>query len=292
MNEYHVKSELLKAAIWGGTGCYEMSGYTNNDKGNFGRAIIEYFATRLFAIHRLPGFQPHYPGGSEASFRLKYGELSEKEFEEAYIEFGELYKFTQNELMQSGLVLDGKVRLNRSLRSFETKEILPQILLGKTIIEYPSNIITSYAHDGILYCYGSWMSIVRDVPVELIVMYNECLYHPPETCAYQMHGGESEVWVVEKNIFGYTEAPADCFKYEGIPARDKCNAETDKSKYRNHNKVAEEYEKGSLMNSQEALVERPCMRNPIVKWIVEKQNKKNIEYLSDIYKSISNSQRR
>ena len=83
--------------------------------------------------------------------------LLEKEFEEAYKDFENLYHFTQAELKKSGLVIEGKVTLNRSLHQFETDIILPQLLDGKDLVEFPSNIVTSYAHDGALYCYGSWM---------------------------------------------------------------------------------------------------------------------------------------
>lgn len=48
MNEYHIKSPLLQAAIWGGTECKQwIGGYTNSDNENYGRALIEYFACKL-----------------------------------------------------------------------------------------------------------------------------------------------------------------------------------------------------------------------------------------------------
>jgi len=56
MKEYHISSPLLKAAIWGGAGCHQWDGYTNADGGEYGRALVEFFTTRLFSIHRIPGF--------------------------------------------------------------------------------------------------------------------------------------------------------------------------------------------------------------------------------------------
>lgn len=145
----------MQAAIWGGTGCYQwIRGYTNADVDNSGRALIEYFTCRLFSIHRAPGYEPRYSGGFNLSYRVRFGEISQREYEEAYEEFEQLYQFTQKELRESGLAVDGKITLNRSLRSFETDEILPQILDGANEVEFPSNVITSYADDGCLYCYN------------------------------------------------------------------------------------------------------------------------------------------
>lgn len=268
MKEFQVKSKLLHAAIWGGTGCYQWDGYTNADKGDFGRALIEYFAARLFSIHRLPGYEPNYTHGSQIGFMQKFGLLPRDEFENAYKEFEELYKHTQNELKSSGLVVNGKIRLNRSLRNFETAEILPQILNGDMEIEFPSNIITSYAHDGRLYDYSSWMSIVRDVPIELVVMYNECLYHPPGVCAYLQHGGESEVWVVEKDVFGYTKLPQTCFKYEEIPEEVLREAKGKQSEF-SYNKRAK-IQEGSLFSCS-ALRILPCEQSRIMNYFIKKE---------------------
>ena len=272
MNEFHVESPLLHAAIWGGTECYLWDGYTNADKGDYGRALIEYFTSRLFEIHRLPGYEPLYVHGSSIGFMRKFGQLSEAEFENAYKEFERLYSHTQEELKKEGLVIDGKVKLCRSLRKIETDEILPQILNEDKDIEFPANIITSYAHDGRLYDYNSWMSIVRDVPVELIVMYNECLHHPQGVCAYNMHGGESEVWVVEKNIFGYTKLERECFKYEKIPDDELNVAKKRQGEflYNKHSSVPD----GSLFSSC-SLACLPCHNSQFVQWLVEKEHKKN-----------------
>ncbi len=273
MNEFHIKSQLLRAAIWGGTGCYQWDGYTNADKGKYGRALIEFFATRLFSIHRIPGYEPKYQGFDALGYQRKFGKISEEEFEDAYAEFKELYLFTQKELEASGLVIDGKVKLNRSLRPFETDVILPQLLNNEKEVEFPSNIITSYAHDGSLFDYGCWMSVIRDVPVELIVMYNECLYHPESTCANRIHGGESEVWVVESNMFGYTKLSAKCFVYKNIPPCEEEKARIEKETY-THNKRAE-HKEGSVMSSQMInYLSFPCACNKIAEHFVKKEKRK------------------
>lgn len=53
--------------------------------------------------------------------------------------------------------------------------------------------MTSYAHDNRLYGYGRSMSIIRELPVEKVVMFDECLFHPENVCANSIHGGEYEV---------------------------------------------------------------------------------------------------
>ena len=281
MNEYHITSPLLQAAIWGGTGCKQwIGGYTNGDNGNYGRALIEYFACKLFGIHRAPGYEPRYVGGLNFSDRVRFGEISEEEFETAYKEFEELYHFTQKELLMSGLVTDGKVKLNRSLRPFETDDILPQLINKEDIIGFPANVITSYADDGRFFDYGSWMSIVRDVPVELVVVHFDCLFHPLDTCANKMNGGENEVWVLEKNIFGYSKLEANCFKIKDIP-------EDDMKKARRRIKngplklcTVAEHRSGSLLSSQIEEGFLPCEGNWIIRKLIEQEKKKN-EKLTD-----------
>ncbi len=283
MNEFHISSPLLHAAIWGGTECKQwIGGYTNADNENYGRALIEYFTCRLFGIHRAPGYQPYYAGGYGFSERLRFGEISEEEYEAAYKEFEELYRFTQKELLTSELVVDGKVKLNRSLRKFETEEILPQLINKEDFIEFPANVITSYADDGRLFDYGRWMSIVRDVPVELVVVHFDCLFHPSNTCASSMHGGESEVWVLEKNIFGYSRLEANCFKISAIPESDMEEAKKRINKgFFKHCKVAE-YSKGSLLSSQVEKGFLPCEGNWIIRKLIEREKNKN-EKITDGY---------
>lgn len=271
MEEYRVKSNLLHAAIWGGTGCYQWGGYTSADNGKYGRALIEYFAARLFSIYRIPGYEPYYAYESQFGHMCKFGQISKEEFDEAYRDFEELYNFTQKELRKQGLVINGKVTLNRSLRRFETEVILPQLLNDEKYIEYPANIVTSYAHDGKLYEYNSWMSIIREVPVELIIMYNTCLYHPSNVCAYQIHGGESEVWVVEKNVFGYTKLPKECFRYGCVPKKDMVDARNKQDEF-SYNKVAK-CKRGSLCSSTLYPV-LPCKRNWLINALVSRQAKK------------------
>ncbi len=277
MKEFEIKSPLLHAAIFGDLDCYHMNGYLNVDEGNYGRALIEYFSARRFGIHRIPGFEPHYLKGWVFGFQRKFGDLSEEEFEGAYQEFCDLYDFTQSELKNSGKVVNGKVRLNRSLRKFETEEIIPQLLNGQKMIEFPANIITSYAHDGKRDCYGSWMSLFREVPVKQIVMYNECLSYPSEFCDYyKQHGGESEVWVLETDIFGYTKLPAESFVYSSIPEKERDEA-IEKRKLNPYKNVAWNRE-GSLIMSSMPYIIPPCKKTKRIERLIKREIDKDIEF--------------
>lgn len=285
MNEFHINNKILHAAIWGGTECYQMHGYVNADTNNMGRALIEYFTSRYFNIHRLPGYEPYYLGGPDYAFRKTAGKLSEVEFEDAYSEFVKLYLFTQDELRKSGIIVDGKVKLVRSLRPFEIKEVLPQILNKNEFIEYPANIITSYAHDVAPFGYFSWMSVIRDVPVESIVMYFDCLYHPNSTCAYRSHGGENEVLVVEKSIFGYTRLPAkDFIIYNNtIPSDELAKAKMVQPQYKRitHNNRVESISNESLMKAEIGF--KPCEGNWLIKTLIKREVKKTEELLRCCY---------
>ena len=281
MKEFEIHNDLLKAAIWGGTGCYQMNGYVNADKDGLGRALIEYFACRLFSIHRIPGLEPNHDVLSILRRRERYGQLSEEKFEAAYTEFTELYHFTQQELKASGIGVDGKIKLIRSLRDFEIEEIFPKWQNNKDKIEFPANIITSYAHDAKPFLYGSWMSVVREVPIDLIVMYNDCLYHPPETCAYKSHGGENEVWVVEKSLFGYVELPRECFLIDdaNIPPAYLTAGRFSICPEETHMKLATNLKHSMPLMLSEGLTCFPCESNRLIRYLIKREKKKNDEFL-------------
>ena len=99
-----------------------------------------------------------------------------------------LYKFTQKELLKSSLVIDGKIKLVRSLRPYEIDYVTPQLInQDNSIISLPVNIINSYAQDGALFGYGSNISVVREIEIKKILMYYECLNHPNNVCDCMTH---------------------------------------------------------------------------------------------------------
>lgn len=227
MKEFHLTNELLLQAFWGGYICKNnylthCQGYFNADTGDYGRGFIEYCIARIFNIHRVPGYEQYYiKDGTTMKMFHEYGTLNEADIDAACAEIKLLYQFVQEELKKSSYVKNGKIRLVRSLRRYEIEIATTQLRDNNSTITLPVNIITSYAHDGKLYGYGSNMSIIREVPVEKIVMFDECLFHPENVCANNIHGGEYEVWVVEDNMFGKLELDRECFKYEKLEESSK-----------------------------------------------------------------------
>lgn len=277
MKEFHLTNELLLQTFWGGYMCKNnclthCQGYFNADTGDYGRGLIEYCIAKVFNIHRLPGYEQYYiKDGTRMNMLHEYGSLNEADIDASCAEIELLYHFVQQELEKSSYVKNGKMKLVRSLRSFEIDAVTPQLRDNNSTITLPVNIMTSYAHDNRLYGYGSKMSIVREVPVEKIVMFNECLFHPENVCANSIHGGEYEVWIVEDNMFGEIELDKECFKYEKLEETGKnysypMRCEIDASLYTDDRKIA-----------------RPCEWNKFTKWLI----KNNIKQIKEIY-GISN----
>ena len=269
MNEFHLTSELLLQAFWGGFMCENncltrCQGYFNSDDGNFGRGFIEYCVARIFDIHRVPGHEQFYiKNGINYTMCREYGALNEADIIAACDEMRQLYYFVQAELKESSYVKNGKVKLVRSLRPFEIEAVTPQLLTNTETIRLPVNIITSYAHDGRLYGYGSKISLVREVSVEKIVLFDECLFHPENVCAHYIHGGEYEVWVVEDNMFGQIELSRDCFKYEELDV-----------KIGKKNWYPAPRDGDTSLYTVNSGFTRPCELNKFTKWLVEKNRQK------------------
>ena len=171
-------------------------------------------------------------------------------------------------LQKSTYVKNGKIKLVRSLRPFEIEAVTPQLKdPNNSTITLPVNIMTSYAHDNRLYGYGSSMSIIRELPVEKVVMFDECLFHPENVCANSIHGGEYEVWVVEDNMFGKIELDRACFKYEKL--------EDAGNNYRNSMR----YGIDASLYTDERKITRPCEWNTFTKWLI----RHNTQKIKDLY---------
>jgi len=277
MEEFKLKSELLLQSFWGGymckNGCLsQCNGYFNADNGDFGRGFIEYCVSRIFNIHRVPGYEQYYlKDGSWMQMCHEYGNLKESDINNACSELEQLYYFIQNELKKSKYVEDGKIQLVRSLRTHEIDFVTPQLCdSSNQKIKLPVNIINSYAHDGRHLGYGSKMSIARNIEVEKIIMFDECLYHPENVCANHIHGGEYEVWVIEENIFGYIELNRTCFIYEEL------NTNIRERFYNSRS-----YGINTSLYTDEKGIKRPCEHNKFTKWLIER-NKREIEALYEI----------
>lgn len=280
MEEFHLTSELLLQAFWGGYMCNKnclkrCQGYFNEDVGDFGRGIIEYCVAKNFNIHRVPGYGQYYiKDGGAIRMLHEYGNLREEDIETACQEMMELYQFIQKELIKSKYVIDGKVRLVRSLRPFEMDAVMPQLNNSNNRkIVMPTNIITSYAHDEELFCYGRTMSVVRDVPIEKIIMFDECLYHPPNVCSNNIHGGEYEVWVMEDNVFGKLELDRECFVYRALDSRIEHNNDFIP------NYFMPNYAIDSSLYTDENKRIKPCEKNLFTKWLI----KRNTQKIRELY---------
>lgn len=274
MKEFQLKNELLLQAFWGGTLCKNnylerCTGYFNNDKGDYGRGFIEFCIARNFNIHRIPGYEQFYlKDGSQMKMFYEYGKLRRSDIEDACEKLRMLYNFVQEELKNSKYVQEGKVRLVRSLTPFEVRKVTSQLRdLSKQKICLLVNIMTSYAHDGKLYDYDGKMSIVREVEVEKIIMFDECLFHPPNVCAHNIHGGEYEVWVVEDDMFGKIELDRECFKYK----------ELDENIHASFISGASCGINASLY-TDELNARRPCEYNKLTKWIIKRNQQKMMIY--------------
>lgn len=225
----------------------------------FGRGFIEFCLAKNFNIHRVPGFEQFYrKDGTAQQMFHEYKALKEDDIEAACAELAELYDFVQKELLKSKYVKDGKITLVRSLRNYEIKEVTPQLLNPKNNkISMPVNIMNSYAYDENLFCYGSTMSIVREVEIEKIVMFDECLHHPQNECVNLIHGGEYEVWVLEDNMFGKIELDRECFKYNALNENIKPRTVP----------MSEYVFEGSLYKD-ERIWKRPCERGRFTTWLI------------------------
>ena len=129
--------------------------------------------------------------------------------------------------------------------------------------------MTSYAHDGRRYGYMSNISVFREVPIEKIILFDECLFHPENVCAHNIHGGEYEVWVVEDNIFGEIELDRSCFIYDHL----------DEHIERGHMKPQREIEVSLF--ADERVTIKPCQWGMITPKLIE-HNKKEIKKLYKI----------
>lgn len=222
MREFEIKNELLQQAIWGGYLCKNGAlknrcGYFNTDTNNYGRGFLEFCYSKIFDIHRVPGFEQYYiQDATNMKLKREYGELEEKDILDACKELEAYYTFLQRELKDCPFVKDGKIELVRSLQDYERIHVIPQLKEQKDLIELPVNIINSYAHDKRLYGYYSPISIIRTVEIEKVVMYFDSLKASENVCWNNLHGNEYEVWVLEDDMFGKILLPNECFKYKEL----------------------------------------------------------------------------
>lgn len=112
-------------------------------------------------------------------------------------------------------------------------------------------------------------------------MYNECLLYPCDFCRHhKMHGGESEVWVVETDIFGYTKLPVECFRYSSISESEREKANERMSHV--HVRGTASLREGSLLMSSMPVDILPCERNWLIKRLIKRELDKDAEFLEKL----------
>ncbi len=273
MELYNIENELLKRAMWGGRGCkngclQHTSGYFNSDIHDKGRAFIEFCVKQIYNIQRFPGFEPYYLKGPVYELQKEFGELREEDIFQACEELKKYILFLQEQLKRTKGNSSGKIKLVRSLRQFEIDEVTPQLLEGRERIRMPVNIINSYAHDSQLFCYGSSMSIIREVEIEKIILWEETLITPSGGCVHPYMNSEHEVWVMEDNMFGEIELDATSFRYKELDV----NYRKERVSY--HSTI----DKPLFVPDKDA--PKPCEWNKFTKWII----RKNIESIESLYR--------
>ena len=271
MELFEIKNELLKQAMWGGHWCkngylQRTNGYFNSDVQAKGRAFIEFCVKKIYNIQRFPGFEPYYLKGPIYELQKEFGNLREEDILEACEELKKYITFLQEQLKCSKYNNLGKVKLVRSLRSYEINKATPQLLDECELIKIPVNIINSYAHDMRLFDYGSSMSIIREVDIEKIILWEETLVGPGGKCEHPYFGSEHEVWVMEDNLFGEIEIDATCFKY--IELNENCG----------DRRIRYDFLEDKPLFVPEC-APKPCEWNKFTKWII----KRNISEIKKIY---------
>lgn len=274
-SKYKINNKLIRKALFGGMECEYLKlsccdGYINNDTYKIGRALISYCISRNFGIHRIYGFEESYLNDSDKVKRNEaFIDLTIEELDDACKELQSLYEFTQNYLKNSSNIKNGKIMLSRSLSSFEIESISRQIN-NKTII-MNTNIISSYTDNGMDFEYGSCVTVRREVPIEDIVIHYDCLEYPRESCHYGYSGGESEIWVMNKDIKGKLELDSSKFTINEDALKLKYLSNNPEVNYFKYTQYAEnDYYKDKMYH-----LEKPCEKSKIIKCLIKMKQAKN-----------------
>lgn len=167
MNTYKIQSPLLLTAIFGKTNCKHLlsgcNGYLNCDYNNIGRGFIEFCISKIFNIHRIPGFEQFYlKTGASLEFLKAYKGLCEEDINDACNEIKKIYDFTQSNLTNS--VKSNTISLRRHLNPFEEEYVAKQLENPSVeSIELPINILNSYTYDSAEFKYRSKIDVVREI---------------------------------------------------------------------------------------------------------------------------------
>jgi|GEM_PF-2274798 hypothetical protein len=275
MNTYKIQSPLLLAAIFGKTNCKHLlsgcNGYLYCDYNNIGRGFIEFCISKIFNIHRIPGFEQFYLNtGASLELLKAYKGLCEEDINDACNEIKKIYDFTQNNLANS--VKSETISLRRHLNPFEEEYVAKQLANPSVeLIELPVNILNSYTYDRTEFKYRSNIDIVREIDIKKILMVDEYI-QDPFLCCESIRDDEREVWVIEENMFGLIKVNKNCFYVDKTLKLPK--VENHQQYYFQTNKNDEK----SLFYNKSDIIPLPCEYGSITKLLI-KRNKKKINKL-------------
>ena len=200
--KFVIKNEYLIQAMWGGNiidnCCFKYCrGYFNDDEKRLGRQFLEYCLSVVFGIHRLPGLGLGY------SEDIRWAEINRcldpVMISDACNELRELYAYTQERLKRKKIKT---LNLKRALNPFEVESITQKPGQDDLVL-VEANVISSYTCDHKIYPCRDY--VVRDVGAENIVLYDRWITYPDRSCLFERKDSEDELWVIETNVFGYTE---------------------------------------------------------------------------------------
>lgn len=276
MNTYKIQSPLLLTAIFGKTNCKHLlsgcNGYLNCDYNNIGREFIEFCISKMFNIHRVPGFEPFYLNdGANLEFSKAYNDgLCEDDINDACDEIKKIYDLTQNNLANS--VKSETISLRRHLNLFEEEHVAIQLANPSAeLIELPVNILNSYTYDRTEFKYRSKIDIVREIDIKKILMVDEYI-QDPFLCCESIRDDEREVWVIEENMFGLIKVNKNCFYVDKTLKLPK--VENHQQYYFQTNNSDEK----SLFYNKSDIIPLPCEYDNITRLLI-KRNKKKINKL-------------
>lgn len=275
MEKYQITSELLTEAIWGANECRfikDCVGYINSDaeNGHRGRIILEYLLSRIYKIHRVPGYEPEYKMSFSDVSREIDG-LTPEVLDEAEKEFVQIIRHVQEQVRKNKAAKDDTVELVRSIKPFECIEAIPQLLDGKETLTIPANIMSSYAYDGERFCYGCNISIKRRVPVSKILLWDKYIEAPTSICSKNHHLGEAEVWVLNDDIYGEISLGRSCFFVLDESKLESENKKMSSRYYRKNHR----YDMDEKISNVYSIDDKPCENDDILtKWIMNRNEKK------------------
>lgn len=199
---FNITNNLLIQAILGGAYCKYgqlaySKGYLFDSRDALGRGFLEYCYSRIFDIHRFPGYENYYSVEAMNCKKLfNVNQISESEITAACDELKELYLFTQKYLKESSVK---QMTLYRSLRKPEIDSMC--YIDGK--IQLSTNILSSFSRKSIME-YNTAVKIKRKVNQEdILMLYNITRYKDLDGyCNHRLLTEEYEVWVLNRDKYG------------------------------------------------------------------------------------------